>query len=80
MSTHVDDLEMLGKPKENQAVVDLMLKHKLKIKLEGLVKVGEGKSAFLKRMRSAWTGSSLRNPERSWVWKGPDSGNACVQI
>ncbi|CAE7286480.1 unnamed protein product [Symbiodinium sp. CCMP2592] len=49
MSTHVDDLEVFGKPKENQAVVDLLLKHKLKIKLEGPVKVGEGKCTFLKR-------------------------------
>ena len=49
MSTHVDDLEVFGKPEENNAVVSLLLKHKLKIKLEGPVKVGEGKCTFLKR-------------------------------
>ncbi|CAE7275402.1 unnamed protein product, partial [Symbiodinium microadriaticum] len=49
MRAHVDDVEVFGKPMETKAVVDLLKKHKLKIKLEGRVKVGEGESAFLKR-------------------------------
>ena len=49
MSTHVDDLEVFGKEKQTNDVVELLKRHKLKIKYEGPVSVGEGKCTFLKR-------------------------------